>query len=838
MNFQDLVNKNNREPITTYKNIHDIVREIVEEGEGAAKFESRAYEFLARIKEIGGTRSYLEALLLDRTQRSNPSYETPKWLEEGEHLRKSHLYRFVTIMMDLKQEAELCVASGVDFEPSRKPVNLKSKNYGIKQLIDDLPKQFNACYLVLLVWLGRIYDAEHWKEDRFNRQAIEMIAAWPMMSIAIRPFLELMSFFPVNPQLLFRIEEDTLPLTPIYTQQLLQLYQSNRRSDEINQMTDYLSIHILTSISSWAKDQYELLSESIASSEVKDMILTRIKLLTQLEEIEKQFMFRVHGGYSSKLPDLTYQQSQTDAGKFSEDPSGLELYKNSIIVRLRFCGRGLVQMATDPDPPSDEVGCAGTHMLHASDWNKKLDGSIAWQRTDPDTTIQREPVGEVPMLGIKCVDVSLLVTDSIARAGYKPLDNMSPSGSLKDAEAEYDLAVEGLYELFNLKCKDILENGQEIQIDLLEKNGSKPVLTGLNHLISRDGEPIDPFILAILLKSSSDSQVTKTDLLFKREIFNQDLSFQEMTPMQRALSSRWPCGFDSYVNLPEWVLDQIPQNERNLLSDENYPSSYLIARAKVLAKSLSLKLRNEYSQKDVDVAVSFAERMLRISVPRGTTVGWLRILLNYGHTLSGRFSGKSNNTIFEAIEKSTNLRVTFVDDSNRDNPNSRWLVHYTLGIMDTDALPNLAYGEVFIPVSIIQTDKPVKLVKRWKFHLQIRPAISEYACRFNNPFWDRFEVMNDTRIFHFLKERITERLEASDNEHYTYSFTGFNGISDCKGLFRINASDTANEYFELEWNISFKYSDQESVIKFLTYYGMTVRNMAESMRGQFNPVAN
>ena len=35
-------------------------------------------------------------------------------------------------------------------------------------------------------------------------------------------------------------------------------------------------------------------------------------------------------------------------------------------------------------------------------------------------------------------------------------------------------------------------------LDLLEKNGTKPFLNGENHLVWHDGEPIDPFILAII----------------------------------------------------------------------------------------------------------------------------------------------------------------------------------------------------------------------------------------------------------------------------------------------------------------------------------------------------
>ena len=46
-----------------YKNVHNIVTEIVEEGEGFAQFRPRAQALLAKVAELGGARAYLRAPL-------------------------------------------------------------------------------------------------------------------------------------------------------------------------------------------------------------------------------------------------------------------------------------------------------------------------------------------------------------------------------------------------------------------------------------------------------------------------------------------------------------------------------------------------------------------------------------------------------------------------------------------------------------------------------------------------------------------------------------------------------------------------------------------------------
>ena len=104
---------------------------------------------------------------------------------------------------------------------------------------------------------------------------------------------------------------------------------------------------------------------------------------------------------------------------------------------------------------------------------------------------------------------------------------------------------------------------------------------------------------------------TKSEVLFQREIFNQDVSFLQMSPLQRLLSAREPCGFDNFSNIPEWAKSHLSDIERDLLSNQNYPRSYLINRARVLTEALSNHLTlSEISQEYIDAVVSLAERLL------------------------------------------------------------------------------------------------------------------------------------------------------------------------------------------------------------------------------------
>ena len=219
-NFSNFAKRNISDPLRHYKDVHDVVREIVEEGEGFSSFEQRALTFLDRVGREG-----VDAYLRGLAAAQGPG-RTPEWIAEGELLRQSHLYRFAVILSEVRQEQRL---SGGSFEPARTPVDTTGHG-GLQDMTAQLPGQFNSCYLVLLGWLGRMYKIPDWTADARRRHTIEMIASWPLMSLAIRPMLELASLLPVDPRRLFRPDAAGLPTLPVLARQLLEELNEPQRT--------------------------------------------------------------------------------------------------------------------------------------------------------------------------------------------------------------------------------------------------------------------------------------------------------------------------------------------------------------------------------------------------------------------------------------------------------------------------------------------------------------------------------------------------------------------------------------------------------------------------------
>jgi hypothetical protein len=551
------------------------------------------------------------------------------------------------------------------------------------------------------------------------------------------------------------------------------------------------------------------------------------------------------------MPDLAYQKSQKDSVKFEEDPtknnplldaSSNPLYKDTLALRLRFAGWGLVQMATDPDPPTDEVGCTGTHMLHAADGDRKFDRALVWQDNNQDHIILRNPREDLPTIGVNCVDVSLIVTDGVANAGYTPLQIMQSIGAVQTPSGiQQDLNIQGFLDILTLTPKELLGEKKQIRMDLLQKDVIYPFLNGENHLVWQSGEPIDPFVLAVLVDRPLNMNAqTKPELVFQREVFNQGMSLLQMSPIQRLLSARGPCGFDFDLNhIPEWAKSSLSNKERDLLDSSEYPISYLSNRARMLAKSLSEQLRlSDDSQEGVDIAISLAERMLLVSVPPGTTENWLTILLHYGHTISGTFSGvKDNNPILSAFAERTNIQTELsTDTSNRDVSNSRWLMKYTMGLMDTDALSDFVYGELYIPVTLKPTDQSIEIYKRWIFPSNMKSSVSQFACRFDKPFWASFEVHDDKRTLKLPNYIIVEYLQRPEgNDSYNYTMTGIKDVVEFRGTFAIVDSGSSNDQLSLEWRVSFKCYNTLAIINMLTIIVRDSQKMTTRMQDYFGP---
>jgi Ferritin-like len=839
-NYTEFSTANAQHALRYFKNVESIVNEIVEEGEGFEGFETTAERFLAKVTEIGGTRHYLDAWKKDKRNARTKGYSTPQWLADAELCRQSHLYRFAMIYMDMEFEQQLCKNVGTTFSANRDPLTIDMGNHSLKKLVTEMPKQFNACYLVMLSWLSRIYEVKLWETDKDRRLAIEMIATWPMMSLSIRPFLELISFFPVDLKAMFRLDKDALPGLPTDATQLADYFSDTERSETINKQIDYLALRVLANVADWAREQIEVVKANFSGYQA-DMIITRLSGLSRLNEFEKQFPFREHGGYSNTMPDLNYQQQFPDAGLFSENPSMLgqepknpneqdRIFEDTLVLKLRFGGFGLVQLSTDPDPPTDESGCTGTHMLHAADGELTLDRALVWQDLPGQKNILREPRKKLPTIGVNIVDLTLQVTaESGATAGYMPLQIMQSTGAVQTSGVQQYLDVNGLNDLVKYDSSNVLGAGNPVRLNLLEKDGIRPFLNGDNHLVSKDGEPIDPFIISV-----TDDQHQN---IFQREIYNEGKTLLEMDPLQRVETSRWPTGFDSNLDdIPAWLIAHLPTDYTQAIMQG--PPAYLGSRANVLYDELNLLLNDGaiMDQNKVDQLISFTERLFLITVPRGTTMGWLAILLNYGHSVSGIIkSSESNNPIYDLIERELNIKVSCLpEEKDRTKANSRWVVKYTKGIMDTDAITDLVYGELYIPLQVIPDGRKFNIKKKWVFAPGMKDLVAGYTCDFSKPFWATFMVEGKVRSIVLPSGiEIIETLADHDTYSYSYTATGVPGIDGYTGAFKVSVMD--DSHVELLLEISFGFENTAAFKTMATIVGGFFSSTSTALNAHFSP---
>lgn len=847
MNFSDFSQGNTQNALNNFKDLKSIIKEIVEEGEGVENFEQDANKFLKTIEQIGGARVYLTALKKERNPRTirNP------WLAEGELFRQSHLYRFLIIMMELKQEKDLAKLAGTDFVPSRTPLVAKEQ-VGLTTMTKELPKVFNSVYLAMLSWLSRIYEVQEWKADKASRMTIESLASWPLMSIAIRPFLELASFLPITMSDLFVLTREGIPNLPLHAQQLFSIYNNPERSEEINAQMDYFAVRVLEDAAIWAKSKLPFIEESTIEQNHKEMIIARLTELSHLDEFKKQFPFREAGGYSNTPPDIAFVRSEPNADKYAEGPSLPQtgprstppLFKDTLALRIRFAGRGLVQLATDPDPTFDETGCSGTQMFHAADGDKRFDKALVWQDFTPERNIIRGPKKDMPSIGVNCTEISLLTTTApirpngfAATAGYIPLQIMNSSGAVQTSGVQQKLQVDGFTTLQSISTETLLGKGKKIPINLEDKNNTRPFLNGLNHLVWKDGEPIDPFIFALYIADEQSKQ--QPELAIKREIFNEDKSILEMSPLERVYSARGPVGFDSYQNIPDWVMENLSESEQQLLATEDFPTTYLVDRTIKLAKVLKEKLKKtkDESQENIDAIISLAQRMKDFSVPKGTTVGWLTVLLHYGHTLSGKGdTGVAFDQLFAALKNKLHIPLSLDLELDRNQPNGRWLLNYTKGVMDTDSLTDLVYGELYIPVKISASKGPIKLSKTWKFNRNMQEILEATCCQFDKPFWASFKIDKNTRSIQLpdgttIIETLKERFKTGG---YSYTMTGPKDLENYAGEFVLTPK---KDTVELSWNLEFSCTNTAASQTIITIIGQAMDQMTAQMNSLFSPRA-
>jgi hypothetical protein len=530
------------------------------------------------------------------------------------------------------------------------------------------------------------------------------------------------------------------------------------------------------------------------------------------------------------MPDVTYQQAHADSGRFEENPATQNAIFDGFVLRFRFAGWGRAQLSTDPDPSMDEAGCTGTHMLHAADGDLVFDRALVWQPTQPATTFTREPADKLPALGINGLDISLLIASTPATAGYMPLSVMQSTGAVETSGVQQDCTVVGLNPVLS-PCGD----ARGLRFELLAKDGIRPFFNGMNHIISQDGEPIDPFVFCVSAISPSTA-AAQPETLFAREVYNEGLTILQMHPLQRLESSRQPCGFDSVGNIPGWALTALTPEEQALMADPAFPASYLTRRCQDLIGPLAEALAaGPGTQAGVDRIVSCAERMALLGDPRPTTAAWLTCILHYGHTLSGNLTvGRGDNPVLDAIATTCGLSLRPATADNRTKPNARWLVTYTHGMMDTDALSDFIYGELYVPLVPSGAEKPIHFRYRWALPGAALASVLAYACRFAAPFWRTYQIAGDQRSYRASDgSAITESLETAHENGYTYTVEGY-PADDYRCSFSVSAD--ASNAVQLEWALSFSCANPGNITRVAGAAAADAASMLAALTSHFTPI--
>jgi hypothetical protein len=305
------------------------------------------------------------------------------------------------------------------------------------------------------------------------------------------------------------------------------------------------------------------------------------------------------------------------------------------VLELRFEGVFQCRLATDPDGAAVRRGVTGNGFAIGDE--PDLDRIIRFQA---DPILQRE----------HCPLVKVAVTTATVFS-----KNTNPARDRGRAVPEF-------------------------RGSLIELVGD-PAFEGRNHLVSEDGEPIDPFVIEV--RTPLGGRVRRSVV---------GIPVNDMTPRQRRGSGRYP------VLGPSVTADAMYANLALLGRHDpafafRTPQEYTEDRLNRLEEQYA-KLGEAERLSAVGASVAFRIRCLKEGLalfgePDARTIRWTRYFFDVGyrHFVSGALEGNATSL--------GDYRPREPDSSD----SSRWLVSYRLGFFDTDALSACVSGTLLIPVN-------------------------------------------------------------------------------------------------------------------------------------------
>ncbi|HEY6726253.1 MAG TPA: hypothetical protein VI197_19590, partial [Polyangiaceae bacterium] len=224
------------------------------------------------------------------------------------------------------------------------------------------------------------------------------------------------------------------------------------------------------------------------------------------------------------------------------------------------------------------------------------------------------------------------------------------------------------------------------KVDLL----SEPKFLGRNHIVSEDGEPIDPFEIQL--------RDDRGDLCLQRRTAG-ELGLEDVSPLDRRATGRYPVALlraDAVTLEQHLAIANELAGRRAGGEEESGVGEQHLAIANELAgapehRSLPAyleeriqRLREDLSPTDPDVEASTAERVRLLEQTRPGTMLWRRFFFQacYRHFVSGVVT-------HQKLPGAWGLKVI---------QSERWLVEYRLGFYDSDAMAALIWGTLRVPV--------------------------------------------------------------------------------------------------------------------------------------------
>jgi hypothetical protein len=342
---------------------------------------------------------------------------------------------------------------------------------------------------------------------------------------------------------------------------------------------------------------------------------------TTLRLMAEEFDSRVANGWPPVPRDK-------EALAYSESPGRMWIGSGPPVLELDFQGWFQCRLATDPDGAQVHRGVTGNAFAIGDE--PDLDRII---RLQPETATSRS---HGPAIGVRVTEARLLASPLHTPTSGKPVP------AFIDA-----------------------------RLSLL----GDPKFEGRNHLVSEDGEPIDPFDLLV--------EGAKGVRLHRR--VRSDRTINDMTPVQRRGSGRYPISL--VLNLAA-----LHDNLRRMGKIAS-PQDYLKERVAALKADL------EAAEKKDPIGREAEELRFRLEVlsqAKPGNIRWSRFFfgVEYFHTLSDA----KIEAELKGIDPPFKVRLPKGDPTK--DTDSKWLVNYHIGFYDTDALCAYMYGTLRVPVEL------------------------------------------------------------------------------------------------------------------------------------------